>query len=271
MKHWAYTKGEPSQELYSRQEWEARGEHAIPLQIRTAPNGYIKQDGSVSPRLYLVISGGTTRERKFLGEFLKDDGLFSSLKVIFLTSAQKAGGLTPKMMHCEWTKILTKGEIPYPYGKIILKDIDRIYMITDVDHYEHELRSILHTQDTSCQWIISNPDIEIWLYYCYFNKPQEDLHEVIHCQPSKRSSLMKSINSRLKSGGIDPRKAFSCMKQGIQNAKSNYAEDSDGFPLLLSTQMWKFCQSVYCEIHAEFDNWLREQQRRIQSFKKQSF
>lgn len=262
-----YTKGDPTEEPFAKH---VRGEakrHAVPLQIKGAVEGYSKGDGTVSPGLFLVISGGTTRERNFLGEFLKEGGnSFTSLKIIFLSSAQRVGGLTPKMMEEEFQSLKDNDKIAYKNVEIHLSDIDEVFMISDVDHYESQLRELLSSSDGSCHWIISNPDFEVWLYYCYFSNPAIDLQAIVDSPASKRSRLMKKLNDSLHPGGIDPRKAFARMEQGIHNAENNYREDENGFPLLLSTQMFRFCQCVYHHIHDEFDAWLQEQRRRIQQF-----
>jgi hypothetical protein len=93
-----------------------------------------------------------------------------------------------------------------------LQDIGKIYLFTDVDHYYDELNSLLikATQREKEDWIISNPDIEIWIYYCYRNTPEQDLLEVIDAQPeSMRSSILKMVNGRFNNGGgLDTRKTF---------------------------------------------------------------
>ena len=61
------------------------------------PSAYRKEDGMLSYSLICVISGGTKRERAFLNE-LERKHTFKAVDVIFISTEEGAGGLTPKMM-----------------------------------------------------------------------------------------------------------------------------------------------------------------------------
>lgn len=208
------------------------------------PKGYSKTEGVLSAGIICVISGGTTRERAFLNE-LERKHSFRSLEVVFVSSKKEEGGLTPRMMMEKYTSICQDGILTAGGRKIKLEAIDSVYMFTDVDHYEIELKGIIGSaQQIGPRWIISNPDFEIWIYYCFRKNPQEDLSDIFQVSPSARSSLLKTINGRFNNGGgLDPRKAFEHLEDGIQNARQNYSE-RDGFPCLLSTQMYVFAEDV---------------------------
>lgn len=130
-------------------------------------------------------------------------------------------------------------------------------MFTDVDHYECELKEILHRQETDTpKWIISNPDFEIWIYYCFRNSPDTELKEVLDATPSTRSSLLKNINGRFNNhGGLDTRKAFEHLEDGIAHSREHYTE-ADGIPDLLSTQMYIFAEDVLMRLGEEYSRFV---------------
>ncbi len=228
------------------------------------PVSYSKTDGVLSYNIICVISGGSVRERDFLVEIEKKH-TFKKIYLKFITSNQ--GGLTPNMMQNEYSKICKNGCILIDNRSIILDEVDKIYMVTDVDHYERELKNILKRQKDSelPKWIISNPCFEIWIYYCYRNNPQEDLKDILNTQPSSRSSLLKTINGNFNNGGgLDPRKAFEHLNDGISNSRKFYQE-TDGLPDLLSTQMHIFAEDILEILGKEYSIWLeRTKQSRIQ-------
>jgi hypothetical protein len=72
-------------------------ESVHPFPTLSLPEGYTKTDGIFSYSLACVISGGTTREKVFLNELVKKH-TFRGLEIIFISSSQGEGGLTPRMM-----------------------------------------------------------------------------------------------------------------------------------------------------------------------------
>lgn len=271
MDRFAYTKSDGTEDLLPKRS-EPFSHHLpqqVPVELFAGGSAYEKTEGSIEPRLYFIISGGTTREKRFLQTLINNkDNVFRSLKLVFLTSVKKAGGLTPKMMAIQWQEIQQAGRISQNGRDYVLEDFDKVYMITDVDHYEAELRDTLLSGSQSCDWVISNPDIEVWLYYCYFDNPKVDLESVRLVKPSQRSSQMKAINDRLHKGGIDPRKAFFNMKRGIANAKKCYEEDAAHFPALFSTQMWRFCEDIEGVMSEEFEKCHQAEVERIRRYRK---
>ena len=241
---------------------------SIENSLSNIADNYKKVDGTLSQCLFIVVSGGTERERCFFQE-LDEKESFRSLKVVFLSSTPNAGGLTPKMMQELWANCLKNGSVERNGQKFQIESIDKVYMVTDVDHYEDELRDILKSsKDNNPQWIISNPDIEIWIYYCFRNTPIDDLQSVIDAPQSKKSSLMKTINGTFNNGGgLDPRKAFAEIVTGITNASSFYQEDELHFPNLLSTQMCFLAKEIYDVLGQEFIDWNEERIRKINSYK----
>ena len=230
------------------------------LNVVNVPSAYQKTEGVFSYDIVCVISGGTERERTFLNE-LEKKRTFQRLEVIFVSTPKGEGGLTPKMMDSVYQKICVNGVLIAGNRRIQLEDVDMVYMFTDVDHYEEELRSILATQqDDEPAWIISNPDFEIWIYYCYRNNPHEELREVIEAIPSARSSLLKTINGRFNNGGgLDTRKAFEHLEDGIAHSKEHHSA-SDGIPNLLSTLMHVFAEDVLKRLGDEYHAFLQKKQ-----------
>lgn len=231
---------------------------------------YTKQEGELSPALYFVISGGEVRERNYLQAIEKKQE-FSSLRIIFMTSERKKGGLTPQMMHTRIETAFSDGHIEQNGINYDIMEIDAVYLLTDVDHYSNELQILLPTTGAKpYKWIVSNPDFEIWLYYSYFDNPSTDLASITCLLPSEMSSALKTKNGELKSGGIDPRKAFEQIPVAIPNSLKNYQEDEYGIPVLFSTQMHSFAQNVIQVIDHEYKLWIAKKQLMAQQFKKKS-
>lgn len=236
---------------------------------KSLAEGYMKQEGELSPALYFVISGGEIRERNYLQAIEKKQE-FSSLRIIFMTSERKKGGLTPQMMHTHVETAFSNGYIEQNGVHYDIMEIDAVYLLTDVDHYSSELQNLLPvTAARPYRWIVSHPDFEIWLYYSYFDNPLTDLASIACLPQSEMSSALKTKNGELKSGGIDPRKAFEQIPVAISNSLKNYKEDEYGIPALFATQMHIFVQNVIQVIGLEYKQWIVKKQLMAQQFKKQ--
>lgn len=225
------------------------------------PSAYEKTDGEISPKIILVLSGGTVRERKHLNA-LQDAVFHTCLKFIFLADDRAK----PKWM-CDYWKHLN-GEIIVNNQKIKLTSIDESYFITDVDDFGKDIKQLIQQgEPQNATWIISNPCIEMWLYYCYFDNPTTDLADMISLSEDERSQWLKGKLPELKNGGIDPRRAFENIKTGIENARKNYSEDqSNHFPNLFSTQMYLFSEKIFNTIEKPFQELLYAKKKKIQQF-----
>ncbi len=242
---------------------------AVSLPSVEPPLNYRKEDGTLSYGLYCVISGGTVREKTFLSE-VECKHSFKNLEVIFVSSKASEGGLTPRMMATKYHEITSDGILRLPGRTVHLESVDKIYMFTDVDHYESGLVEILKqtTSEASPVWIISNPDFEIWLYYCFMNSPERDLIDVLNEQPSRRSSRLKSVNGTFNNGGgLDTRKAFEHLEDGIAHSKEHFKIDENGIPCLLSTQMHVFAEGVLLRLGEEYAEWIKRKES-FRNFKK---
>lgn len=229
-----------------------------PVSTVQIPSAYKKEDGTMSYSLICVISGGTGRERIFLSE-LEKKHTFKKVNVVFVSTKDGEGGLTPKMMFSEFERICKNGTIYTSGRRVKLDSVDVIYMFTDVDHYEKELIEILNnSKKESPIWIISNPDFEIWLYYCFMNNPYGDLKEVLDVTPSQRSKKLKTVNGTLNNGGgLDTRKAFEHLEEGIAHSKEHYQE-TNGIPNILSTQMHIFAEDVLLRLGDEYKSFMQK-------------
>jgi hypothetical protein len=227
---------------------------------QAVPFAYSKGDGIISSRLICVISGGTVRERDLLSEIERKKS-FKQLHAIFVSSTTAPfpqGGLTPRMMKGAYDNILSTGVVTLNDREVHIQDIDKIYLLTDVDHYYDELKDLLAraTPQEKEGWIISNPCIEIWIYYCYRNTPTQDLDKVINAKPAQRSIVQKAVNGSFNNGGgLNTKKTFENLQIGIANSKANYAEDANGIPTLLSTQMHRFAEDVILFLGEEYAQW----------------
>lgn len=237
-------------------------QHDLPPNI-----GYEKGIGTIPTHLIVVFSGGTDRENDYLNELTKKK-TFPKINLIFKSSKKGEGGLTPMQMISKFYETVEMGN-PTKTHKIILSSIDRVYMVTDVDHYYNDINIILKKYKLpQTTWIISNPCFEIWLYYSYFDYICEEIKILESTPQPKQSSLLKKINHQL-TGGIDPRKAFEHIREAIQNSKKNYLEDKNHIPNLFSTNMHIMGEFIYEAIgHIDFNKWLEDKRKQIEAYRK---
>ena len=228
---------------------------------------YKKGDGLISSFLIVVISGGEVRESDYLSE-LSMKKTFPHIKLIFVSSEKGKGGLSPKMMHDKLNDIIEYSE-PTKTSKILYSSIDKIFMISDVDHYYDDLVQLLpDCTDPKEIWVISNPCFEIWLYYAHFDEIRDEIRVLESLPQSQHSSTLKTINDTIVKGGIDPRKAFGRIQTANENSKKNYSIDENNIPKLYSTTMYVFGEYVLNAIGAnEFEKWLEEKQKKIESYR----
>lgn len=203
---------------------------------RYIPQSYSKADGVLSPHLVFVLSGGEKRERDFLSKLIQQREI-RSLRVVFMSEKQQ--GLQPFQMQEMWKEIQSAGKFKAKGQTYHLEDIDKVFLLSDVDEFYEQLKKIFNDNADAeqGQWIVSNPCFEIWLYYCYLNNPEKDLESLKSETFAKRSQKLKSLVAKLIPGGIDPRKAFEQMVTGIDNSRKHYKVDANSIPVLFATQM----------------------------------
>ena len=144
-----------------------------------------------------------------------------------------------------------------------ISESDEVFMLTDVDHYYDELARIIKNDcQRRVEWIISNPCFEIWLYHCHFDFLHDDVLALEQLEADKRSSALKNILDGLLPGGIDPRKSFMKLSDGIANARNTYKEDVNQIPILFSTSMYIFADRILSLIGKNnFHKWIEARNR----------
>ena len=203
--------------------------------------GYEKTDGVMSYSIICVISGGEKRERDFLKTLIRQKDL-RSLRVAFIS--KEGQGLQPCQMQEQWEGIQNTKTIAIDERNFQLDEMDKVFLLSDVDEFYEQLVRILesHGEEDQGEWIISNPCFEIWLYYCFCDKPLEDLASIIPLSPKQRSQELKHLGHNIVTGGLNGIKAFEHMQAGIAHSSRYYAEDSNAIPVLFATQMHKMAQ-----------------------------
>lgn len=225
------------------------------------------------PLLFFVLSGGEKRERNYL-EQLKKQG-YRSLRLIFVApQGKKSGrnkqshpGSSPRDLKTYWLNVChgeDEHEVSIDGVSYQINPIDRIFFLTDLDSFRSELQKLLvEDSDAPYRWIISNPCFEMWLYYSYCeDDPTEKLSELIPMDEVARPKRLKSLCGQLRSGGIDPRKAFDLLPDALSRA-TRYAVDVDavGIPVLFATQMVELAEQIWQYIEHEVPG------RRAENFK----
>lgn len=132
------------------------------------------------------------------------------------------------------------GHMAEEAARLSFTEGDELFLVCDLDHYRSDLLA-LHPDCLAKKWnlIISNPCIEIWLWYHFCpNKPTLTLapHEV----ERHYSRKMKTECGKLNNGrGIDPRtKNIKRLTTAIVNSEANFSLESNSIiPNLYSTQM----------------------------------
>lgn len=232
--------------------------YAAPRQLK----GYEKKDGIMSYNIVCVISGGEKRERDFLQTLIRQQDIHS-LRVAFIS--KEGQGLQPYQMQEQWEDIQKTKTIATSNQTFHLDEMDRVFLLSDVDDFYEQLVKILGSQGEEDQgeWIISNPCFEIWLYYCFCDKPEEDLANVISLDPNRRSRELKQLGHSVVAGGLNSIKAFEHMQKGIAHSIRHYAEDSNVIPVLFATQMHKMAQFLIDTMNhnrGEFDKFVKQKQ-----------
>lgn len=247
-----------------------KNEHdKIPVDETVVPDGYRKPEEKRSAALIFVISGGEVRERDFLKE-LTQRKRTHSLRVAFFSKEKQ--GLQPNQMQKYWLKVRKEKMLEVKGQKYSLLSADKVYLLTDVDEYYEQLVGIVgkQSEEDVGQWIISNPCFEIWLYYCFADNPCDDLSVLEELSTKERSKKLKGLGNDVVKGGLNPRKAFEKMKEGIVHSSKHYKEDENSIPCLFSTQMHtmaRFMVETMNNNAKEYDEWLKENERQRKKWK----
>ena len=223
------------------------------------------------PAIVYVLSGGATREKVYFKALRSDTILSSCVQVLF--QSKEGQGLQPYQMDDIWQQGRKRGKITVEGKEYRLSKVDKVFMVTDVDEYESQLIKILSQKAKVDygQWIISNPCIEIWLYYCFEKDLAPELLKLRYVSRARRSQRLKQLNNDLIKGGADPRKAFDNVPTGIANSKEHYRTGHYGIPKFLATSfhlMMEQIQEFIIERGRSFEEYQEAKRKKIETFLK---
>lgn len=220
----------------------------------TVPADYQKEMPTIDVSRFFVVSGGTKRERDYFEQFKSS----KRLSIIFVS--QKGQGLKPEDMVREAMSSIEDESFCDYYGTIhTYLDGDKIFLIQDVDHFGKELKEF-YLRDNSQEpykWIISNPCLEIWLYY-HFNGDVTCFQKCIEMIPKDRSGWLKREVDNVVKGGINPKNVIDKTQSAINNAKKHIAFDKDGYPELFMTEMYIVAEEISSTIKDELPDLIHQ-------------
>ncbi len=244
-----YVKGEGKKDPFQREKVTKELEFKHIHVAKIISEHYTKIEGKLSTRLFVIISGGTKRERQYFSILQNNQEKFNRIRLEFVSD--EASGLTTTML------LATARSIKAKLIDSISEDEDVFYLLSDRDHYYPELCTISPICSAeSFNLIISNPCFEIWLYYGYFGvKPTQNgfTNTNIHQISSEFKHYLHLKTSELGMGGADPRKAIFKIKTAIENAEKNYFVDSNGIPEVYSTNMHLLAVELIKQIETDLE------------------
>ncbi|MBB3187795.1 RloB family protein [Microbacter margulisiae] len=248
-----YSKGNLEKELLPQQKRKTvETEAQVTSVVEAQPSAYQKPDLEEMPKAFFVlISGGEDREKDYF-KIISSHDKFKRIKLEFIVDPQK---LSPDGMF----EIAEYKKARYNSSKNRDEEPDKIYLISDVDHFITELLRIKpKCLKEGFSLIISNSCFEVWLYYAYcdslpnFTIPSDSL---------KISSKFKGWLPSAIRGGVKTTRAILNVYQNIEHAKKNYKEDANGIPELFSTNMFELAEHLLPLIEPELTDFIEENKR----------
>lgn len=238
-----YSKGNPEKELLPKQK-----KRTVELETQQVPNNNIQIESyqkisieEMPKAFFVIISGGQVREKDYL-KIISAHDRFKRIKLKFNADEKE---LIPDRM---FDLALSK-KAHYKTSQNQDDEPDKIYLVSDVDHFKKDLLRIKpKCEDEGFKLIISNPCFEVWLYYAY---KSTKLNMKIPKKESKISSNLKTWLGEKVKGGIEPNKVIFNIHSNIENAKNNYNEDENGIPTLFSTNMYLLANDLLQFIEPE--------------------
>lgn len=205
-------------------------------------------------RLYIIISGGERKEHHYFSNLKSIVPVGCAIPLYFVCPAgSKSGknssshsGTSPTDVYDYWTSIYndSTNTLSLLGLTVRIEEDDRVYFVSDVDEFYSNLQSLLHLKlSPNRRWIISNPCLEVWLYYSFIGVPSKEDYDLLkETDLPKRSQCMKQICSQHK-GGADPRKAPKLIEAAIANANAfGHKTDENGIPVLFCSDMLHFAE-----------------------------
>jgi hypothetical protein len=233
------------------------GEVSSVIPIVDVGLNYRKEEGMRMPFTFLVIvSGGEVRERDYFKTISNQDK-FRRIKIEFVPDPGK--GNPDSLLE------VTKNKQEH-YQTSKEGEPDKIFIVSDVDHFMRELLRIKpECKKSNIHLIISNSCFEVWLYFGKFDSKPIDFK--IPDDALKISQSFKTYLGNKVKGGIDPRKAIFDISENIKNAKDNYKEDKNGIPELFSTNMFLLAELLLPFIDTEIRKIIDENAQKITEYK----
>ena len=230
---------------------------------------HAKSEAVLVPAIVYVLSGGEDREKVYFKNLKNDKMLGACVQVLF--QSKKGQGLQPYQMDEIWQQGRKRGKIIVDGKEYRLSKVDKVFLVTDVDEFESQLVTTLSKKgkDDYGQWVISNPCIEIWLYYCFEKELAPEILKLRYITRAKRSQRMKQLNHQLILGGADPRKAFDNTPAGIANSKSHYKTGHYKIPGLFATSFHLMMEQIIAFVNERgrsFAEYQEEKRKKIEAF-----
>lgn len=254
----SYSKGNPEKELLPKQKSKTVNVVSTEIHFVDAPSSdYQKRDVGISPiAFFVIVSGGQKREKDYF-KVLSFRDRFKRIKLEFIADPLK---LNPKGMY----EIAEYKKAHYSTSQNEDAEPDKIFLISDVDHFIDELLEIKpKCEESSFVLIISNSCFEVWLYYAFHDSIPSFR---IPTDPLKISGKFKGWLPSVIPGGIKPLQAVQSIHSNIVNAKKNYKEDEFGIPELFSTNMFLLASELVPLIEPELTIMIDDNKRSAAKF-----
>jgi len=230
----SYTKTNPEKPLNSQKTKQTKAENNSVNLVANADKNYRKEDGVRVPYSFIVIiSGGEVREKNYF-RIISDQKRFRQIKIEFIADRAK---LNPNGLR---ETAIYKQE---HYKTSQEDDPDKIFILSDVDHFTNDLLKIKsECENLGIHLIISNSCFEVWLYYSKFATKPTDFP--MPTDSRKISQSFKNYLDKKIKGGVNPVRVIFDIAENIENARSNYIEMPNGIPELFSTNMFILAEQL---------------------------
>lgn len=234
------------------------------LSVGKMSSDYLKGEATIETKIVFIISGGDKREKDYFKMLMKDRHI-RRLKIAFVS--KKGQGLVPSQMFELAKEYLFNKRFVTETDSFSIDADDTLYLVQDMDEFEVDIRTMFDKGDEIQQatWIVSNPSIEVWLFYHKFDTPKGYLDEGLKKPLSERSQWLKKKLDALVPGGINPINAFADIRITIANSKANYKE-YNGLPDVYSTQMHILAEDILNTLGNEFDEMLQRRKEMAERF-----
>ncbi|MDR1199542.1 MAG: RloB family protein [Prevotellaceae bacterium] len=152
----SYEKSNPEKPVAEpRRQKTAVGEHTVSVSIKDAGQNYRKEEGRALPKsFFIIVSGGERTERNYL-KIISNHDRFQRIKIEFIPDPGKGNpdSLFEVAIHRQEHYQSSQEEEP-----------DKIYIVSDVDHFINELLRIKpECEKLNINLTISNSCFEVWL------------------------------------------------------------------------------------------------------------